>query len=154
MQRQTTDFWLQSLSSLLPCKQHSVHLKDTLQGSLVLTQTTAYNTDARSCKHTLSIPNTHSLFNMPLHLRLGPLRSSSFFGISPSYQLHQRHAQLLNKVTGSGTFQQLVKQLQNKNHTNNSEFCSCLLLLTTRWLHTFFRSPFRFFFSFLAKLPA
>jgi len=48
MQRRTTDFWLQSFSSLLPCNQHSVHHKDTLQGYLVLTQTTAYNTDARS----------------------------------------------------------------------------------------------------------
>jgi hypothetical protein len=118
MRRRTTDFWLQSLSSFLPFKPHSIHLQDTLQGSLVLTQTNTYNTDARSCKHTLSILDTHSLFNMPLSLRLRPLRFSSFPRHQPSISTASRHYTTAQQSHWrSGEFQQLAKQLskQSKN---------------------------------------
>jgi len=109
MQRRTTDFWLQSLSSLLPYKQHSVHLKDTLQGSLVLTQTTAYNTDPTT--HTLhpkyslslqyaskSIAQTPQILIIPRHQ---PFISIASKTCTTAQQSHWR----------SGEFQQLAKQL-------------------------------------------
>jgi hypothetical protein len=38
--------------------------------------------NARSHKHTFPLPDAHSLFYMPISLRLGPLRFSSLLGIT------------------------------------------------------------------------
>jgi hypothetical protein len=66
--KMTTDFWLQippftpSLPTTFCCPQ--------------------FRCSARSCKHTFPLTNAHSLFYMPLSLRLGPLRFSSILGIT------------------------------------------------------------------------
>jgi hypothetical protein len=68
MQRRTTDLWLQtppftpSLQTTFCCPQ--------------------LRCNARSHKHTFPLPDAHSLFYMPIHLRLGPLRFSSLLGIT------------------------------------------------------------------------
>jgi len=149
MQTRTTDFWLQSLSSLLPFKPHSVHLQDTLQRSLVLTQTNAYNTDARSYKHTLSILDTRSLFNMPLNLRFGPFRFSSFPRHQPSISTASRHYTTTQQSHWrSGKFQQLAKQLSKQSKSQK---------LTTQNAPPVFFSPcqiattsFKIFLPFLS----
>jgi hypothetical protein len=157
MQRRTTDFWLQPLSSLLPFKPHSVHLQDTLQGSLVLTQTNVYNTDAKSCKHTLSILDTRFLFNMPLSLRLGPLRFSSFPRHQPSISIASRHYTTAQQSHWrSGEFQQLAKQLskQGKNQkTNHPECCSCLLFPVSNRHHLLQNLPTVSFLASFSSLP-
>ncbi len=145
MQRRTIDFWLQSLSSLLPFKPHSVHLQDTFQGSLVLTQTNAYNTDARSCKHTLSILDICSLQHAPKSTAWTPkiliISSASTLHINCIETLHNCSTKSLAQRRVSTTSQVAVKTKQkpktnypecckkHKNKTNYSESSSCLLLL-------------------------
>ncbi len=156
MQRRTTDFWLQSFSSFLPFEPHSVHLQDTLQGSLVLLQTNAYNTDARSYKHPLSILDIRSLFNMPLSLRLGPLKFSSFPRHQPSISTASKHYTTAQPSHWrSGEFQQLAKQLskQSKKQKLTTQNVAPVFFSSVKSPPPLSKSSCRFFLSFPHKPP-
>ncbi len=71
-------------------------------------------------QHKLPIPNAHSLFNMPLDLRLGPLSSSSFLSINPSCQcfkdIHNYSAKLLAQRRISTTRQAICRNQKPHQH--------------------------------------
>ncbi len=84
----------------------------------MLTQTTASQHRCKILQHKLPIPDAHFLFNMPLDLRLGPLkfliipRHQPFISIA-SKNLHNYSTKSLAQRRISTTSQAVCK---NKNH--------------------------------------
>jgi hypothetical protein len=163
MQGRMTDFLFQVLSSLLLCKHHYIHLKDTHWGFLVLTHDYCLQHKCKVLQHKLPIPDAHSLFNMPLDLRLGPLSSSSFLSINPSCQcfkdIHNYSAKLLAQRRISTT-RQAVCRNQKPHPSSPSQKPSKIKKNFSLYFPHFpmqlpspARSPCSSVFSFFHKLP-
>jgi hypothetical protein len=105
IQRRTTGLWLQtppftpSLQTTFCCP----HLK----------------CNARPYKHTFSLPDAHSLFYMPISLRLRPLGFSSLLGITLHNncikRLHNCSTKSLAQRRDSTTSQAVARTKKNQN---------------------------------------
>jgi len=118
MQEWTTNFSLQVLSSLLFCililsalripfEISGIHFNNSLQHR------------HRVMRHELPIPKCSLSSICPLDLWLGPLNSSSFLGINPSYLFLQWLSQLFSKVTGVA--ENFNNKLSNQRTTTTNQ---------------------------------
>ncbi len=113
MQRRTTDLWLQSPP-----------FTPSLQTTCCCPQ---LRCNARSYKHTFPLPDAHSLFYMPINLRLEPLRFSSLLGIT----LHNNCIKRLYNCSTKSLAQRrdlttgptATRTKQKNTKTNYSECC-------------------------------
>ncbi len=143
IQRRTTDLWLQtppftpSLQTTFCCPQ--------------------LKCNARPYKHTFSLPDAHFLFYMPISLRLRPLRFSSFLDITLHNNCikrsHNCSTKSLAQRRDSTTSQTTTRIKQKKTKIDYSECCLSLPILSIKSPPPPSKSSYRFFFSFLHKLP-
>jgi hypothetical protein len=136
MQRRMTDLWLQTppftpfLQTTFCCPQ--------------------LRCNARSHKHTFPLPDAHSLFYMPISLRLGPLRFSSFLGITLHNncikRLYNCSTKSLAQRRDSTTGPTAARTKQKNTKTNYSECCPVFISSPSNRHHFLPNLPAVFFF--------
>ncbi len=142
--RRTTDSWLQTPPFTL-----------SLQTTFCCPQ---LRCNARPYKHKFSLPDAHSLFYMPISLRLRPLKFSSLLSITLHNncikRLHNCSTKSLAQRRDSTTSQAAArKKNQKKPKTDYLEYYLSLPILSIKSPPSPSKFSCHFFLSFLHKLP-